>query len=50
MAANGTTEGPLLDRQLWAEQRKISARAEPGGNELAISNIPPLTLPTNTPL
>lgn len=31
MAANDMTESLLLDHQLWAEQCKISARAEHGG-------------------
>ena len=31
MANHDTAEGLLLDRQLWAEQCKISARAEHGG-------------------
>lgn len=31
MANHDAAEGLLLDRQLWAEQCKISARAEHGG-------------------
>jgi len=31
MATNDATDGLLLDHQLWAEQCKISARAEHGG-------------------